>query len=506
MAFLRGKIKSDAELKLRIVEGLRTAARRPNIYGYVPHPKQEIFHKSQARGRQFIGGNRSGKTVGGGVESIWNATGKHPWRPVAPPPTHGRVVAIDFIEGVEKIVKPEIARWLPPSELINGSWEDSYRGDLRTLTLANGSTMEFMSYDQAVLKFAGTSRHWTWFDEEPPQDIFIECLMRLIDTGGSWWMTMTPVEGMTWTYDEIYEKANPAHPEYDPNLFVVEVDSHMNPHINEGEISKLLAGLDANERKARLHGQYIQRGGLIYPNFNEAVHVINPVHPAELHPDHWLHFASMDQGINNPTSWHWHAINREGKMITYDEYYKANEIVEVHAAEVLIREANHRITPAYRVGDPSIKNRDPVTGTSVLIAYTDAGVDIMLGNNDVIAGINSVRRKLGGPDLPPSWFICANNPMLIWEMKRYRWALWANKKMDREKNPKEEPHKKDDHAVDDARYAIASRPEVEDLRVPEQSRRPAGGGSVSPYHGRTDPATTRPDPKYVLDDILGSEW
>jgi len=505
VALHKSRIKTESELNLRLIEQLRTAARRPNIYGYVPHVKQEMFHRSQARGRQFIGGNRSGKTVGGAVEGIWNATGEHPWRPVKPPPTHGRVVAIDFVEGVDKIVKPEIARWLPPSQLKGGSWEDSYDGNLRTLYLANGSTIEFMSYDQAVLKFAGTSRDWCWFDEEPPKDIFIECLMRLLDVAGSWWMTMTPVEGMTWTYDDIYEKANPAHPEYDPNLFVVEVDSHMNPHLNPGELDILLAGLDASEKKARLHGQYVQRGGLIYPNFNESIHVIKPVHPAELHVRDWLHFAHMDHGLQAPTSWHWSAVNREGVQIVYDEYYRADEIVEVHAKEVLAREIVHRVPAAYRVGDPSIRNRDPITGTSVQIAYTDLGVPIMLGNNDVPAGLNAVRNKFGGGGVRPSLYICANNPQLIWELKRYRWALWANKKMDREKNPKEEPHKKDDHAVDDLRYGVASRPMVEDLRPPEEIGRPPGMGSVSPYHGRTDPAT-HVDHRRVVDDILGSEW
>lgn len=502
---VKSRIKTDAELKLRMAEGLRRAARRPNIYGYQPHEKQEIFHRSTARGKQFIGGNRSGKTVGGAAEAVWRAIGKHPYRGVKPSPTYGRIVSVDFKMGVEKIVRPEVARWLPPSEIMGGSWEEGYNKELRTLSLKNGSSIEFMSYDQDLEKFAGTSRDWIWFDEEPPQDIFVECLLRLVDTAGDWWITMTPVEGMTWTYDDIYERSNPSHDNYDPNLFVVEVDSAMNPHLNPGEMDILLAGLDDDERKAREHGQYVQRGGLIYPNFNESIHVIDPVDPRMLNPNQWMHFAHMDHGFTNPTSWHWSAIDREGRMIVYDEYYKSNEIVATHAKEVLVRNKQHGIAPSYNVGDPSIRNVDPITGTSIQIEYIEHGVPIILGNNDFVAGSDAVRRKFGGKDLPVTLYITRNNPNLIWELKRHRYALWANKKMDREKNPQEKPHKKNDHACDDLRYGVASRPQVEDFSIPEESSRNSRGGAVNPYHDRTDPGThmSRRD---LVDEILGSEW
>src|SRR3546814_19732760 len=54
-------------------------------------------------------------------------------------------------------------------------------------------------------KFAGVPRHWVHFDEEPPKPIYNECLARLVDYNGDHWITMTPVEGMTWIYDDLYE-------------------------------------------------------------------------------------------------------------------------------------------------------------------------------------------------------------------------------------------------------------------------------------------------------------
>jgi phage terminase large subunit-like protein len=185
-------------------EGLQRTVSRPSIHGYKPHDKQIAFHSSGDKGRLYIGGNRSGKTVGGIVEDIYRMRGIHPYQEIPPAPTRGRIVTVSYTEGIEKIVIPELCRWIPPSDLINGSWEDSYSRSLRTLTLSNGSTAELMSYDQKLEKFAGTSRHWIHFDEEPPKDIFTECRMRLVDTAGCWYMTMTPVNGMTWVYDDVY--------------------------------------------------------------------------------------------------------------------------------------------------------------------------------------------------------------------------------------------------------------------------------------------------------------
>lgn len=49
---------------------------------------------------------------------------------------------------------------------------------------------------------------------------------------------------------------------------------------------------------------------------------------------------------------------------------------------------------------------------------------------------------------------------LIWELKRYRWKTYADKKKQYENNPYDEPHKKDDHACDALRYAIMTRPDL----------------------------------------------
>lgn len=471
------KIKNDKQFLQGVADALRHSARNPDINKYEPHEKQRLFHKSEKPGRQFIGGNRSGKTVGGGTETVWYARGEHPFKRLPwTPPLRLRVVTVDLLHGLEKIVLPEIKKWTPPSSLINGSWEDSYSKSLRTLEYENGSTIEFMTHEQDLDSFAGTSRHGIWFDEEPPKHIFTECKLRLVDTEGHWWMTMTPVEGMTWTYEEIYE--NPDREFID----IIEVDMDENPHLSDLGKRMALSGLSKTEVEARKGGQYVSLGGLIYPDFKPEKYVAPP-HLPPVGNSHILSFAGMDHGFTNPTCFLWAYVDEKGRFIVYDEYYKTQEIVSTHARSVHERNVIHKHVPQYYVGDPSIRNTDPITGTSVLIEYVDCGVPIVLGNNDVKAGINKVKQLIANDKL----FITENCENLLWEMKRYKWATWRHRQDQFDKNKKEEPHKKDDHAMDALRYMVASRPEVEDLRT-------------VPSKGNVIGATVASDPKLPLKD------
>ena len=45
------------------------------------HQKQMAFHRCTKRNRWVFGGNRSGKTECGAVETVWLARGIHPFRP-----------------------------------------------------------------------------------------------------------------------------------------------------------------------------------------------------------------------------------------------------------------------------------------------------------------------------------------------------------------------------------------------------------------------------------------
>ena len=51
-----------------------------NLYHEKVHKKQLYFHKCKKRNRWVFGGNRSGKTECGAVETVWLARGIHPFK------------------------------------------------------------------------------------------------------------------------------------------------------------------------------------------------------------------------------------------------------------------------------------------------------------------------------------------------------------------------------------------------------------------------------------------
>lgn len=501
-------------------EGINRVVLRPDANSYVPHEKQVKFHEAQGKGRLYIGGNRSGKTVAGVIEDIWWLTHRHPYRKTPEGPIRGRLVCVDFPNGWEKIVKPVITQWIPPSCLVNGSWTDSFNNRTRTLHLANGSFLEIMSYDQEVEAFAGASRHFTHFDEEPPEVIWQECRMRLLDTAGSWWISMTPVEGMEWIEDKLYEpnkKAARTGEKAEFEVDIIEVNTEENTYLSSVEIDSVFAGMEDDDIKVRKQGKFVRPGGLIYKDFNPSVnngHVIRSLKGKRI-PRNWRIISSMDHGFNNPTAWHWHAVSPAGSVVTFAEHYRPQWTVKQHADMVKQIEEEWGIVPDFRVGDPAIAQKSGINGNSVQMEYRLNGIPIILGNNHVNGRLVRVAEYIR----QAKWFISEDCPKLIWELKRYRWKTRTSKKLQALNGPIDQPHKKDDHACDGTGYFFMSLPELAPREIPvdlkaekEQIQSILNGKRVL-YRdkGYTDPYvrhTTQSRPSDVSDpdEYMGGYW
>jgi phage terminase large subunit-like protein len=498
----KSEVTGIGELGNQLSTLLFRAATKPNILNYEAHAKQLAFHQMQRQTRLYIGGNRSGKSVGGVVEDIWWATGKHPYRKTPDLPVRGRVIAVDKLRGINQIILPIFAQWLPMSELKNGSWEDSYHKGDQVLMLENGSTIEFMSYEQDVEKFAGTSRNFIHFDEEPPKSIYLENQARLVDVGGSAWITMTPVEGMTWVYDDIYLPGVSGSDLYG----VVEVDMTENPFLGQAEIEQFLSMLDKDERKARVKGKFIAIGGLVYKTFDNDVHVVKPQAP----PLDWEWYVSLDHGYNNPTAILWHAVSPDGRVLTFSEHYQREWTVEQHATLIHSRNAAFGRIPDVYVGDPAMSQRNGATGTSIFEEYAKYDIPIMPGGNEVQSGIAKIQEYLK----QQKWHITENCPNLIHEMKRLRWKRWTNSKSADRNNAYEVIEKKDDHACDSSRYFFSFLPDLShSARYPQGSARgvdfpePAANMATSTDWQIEDRFTNWENKELApMDEVLGGIW
>lgn len=445
---------SIKQLTNALAKGLRETVARPTIYNYVPHEKQLQFHQAQTVGRLYLGGNRGGKTVGGTTEAVFRLLGEHPFLRVPPPPVQGRFVAVDFKNGVEKIIIPELKKWIPPSAYIDGSWEESYNRSLKILTLANGSTLDLMSYDQDVDKFAGTSRHFIAFDEDPPRDIFRECVARTVDVNGVWWITMTPVLGMSsFVYGDLYKKAIEGKRD---DITVISVDMADNPYLSKESVDAYLGSLTENERKIRGKGEFIQISGLVFKSFKKDVHVINPIKPT----NKFIIYASMDHGFNHPTVWLFHAVlvvKGVHYIITFKEFYQNETTIDEWAMIIHKYLKTAGIPkPLMMIADPATRQRSAVNGTSVQGMYGARGLPLIMGSNDnkvLINRMNSYLRK-------GQWFITNECPHLIDELQTVRWKSFASKKLQDEGAIREEIHKLNDDAMDASKYLFTFLPDI----------------------------------------------
>lgn len=490
------------DLATELAQQLKQRSRFVGLDKYQPMSTQKLFHKSTKQGRIYSGGNRAGKTVGGAAEAVMWLEGRHPVHSAKfPPPVRGRIVAVDFDRGVELIVKPEIKKWISPNFLINGKWEDSYHNATRILTLNNGSTVEFMSFDQDVQKFVGTSRHFVWFDEEPPLNIFNECLARLIDTDGMWWLTLTPLQDFSWTADTLYD---PAKEGLLPDVELWEVNTKDNVHIDDEAAERLLSFVDPEEREARLTGSGTANSSLIYPDFSR--YVVDSIYGTEAWEnvrDNWTHFTMLDHGYRNPTAILFGAVDKEGRILIYDEIYVSENLVKQNAELYNRKVKELGITVDYMVGDPSTKNTDPITGTSIRMEYGEHDVWYGLANNDVQAGISRVKAAFKYGYL----HITDNCKATIRESRRYKWAKPISSKTAARQNLMEDPVKKDDHAMDALRYGIMSLPQFKeelDDELRGKLKKMGIAMETAQIFEMANPLENQV--KQMYDEHLGTEW
>ena len=95
---------------------------------------------------------------------------------------------------------------VPPHTLAGGFVGQGVRRKTRVLYFANGSKFFFQTYEMDVAKMGGATLDRVHYDEEPPRAARNECRLRVMARGGDEIFTMTPVEGLTWSFDELWNE------------------------------------------------------------------------------------------------------------------------------------------------------------------------------------------------------------------------------------------------------------------------------------------------------------
>ena len=368
---------------LRLLNFLSEQERHNRYETYQPLTDQLPFHQSRAQVRGLIGGNRSGKTTAGQMEVQWYARGRHPYRNVLAP-NHGWIVALDN-EVLEDVILPQLFTYLP-EEMIK-----RYNRVMKVLELTNGSIIKFKSCESGAKKFQSAECRWIWFDEEPPKEIWDECLIRVgagepLDV----WLTMTPLDGMDWTWEELVNAQSPGEIEcFSASLL-------KNKYLLESEKKRLLmkyAGTE--EEKARIYGQYFHRSGLVYKGWNPQLHLCDPF-PI---PSDWPCIRVIDPHARKPSAVVWGAVSPKNILYIVDELQDDKEYLFSELAEK-IKEKDTNLRIVRSLIDPSSHQKNMITGSDIQTELRDNGIYTDDAHNDLKAGWNSVREKIMGPSGP----------------------------------------------------------------------------------------------------------
>lgn len=487
------KPQSLDELLGAFVGNVERTARLPNIYRYEPMPMQDLFHQSQTKGRILFGGNRAGKTFGGGADDVLMLTHRHPHRQHLYPegPLRMRWIGVDFERGIDQAALPLFSQLVPPSMLIDSSWEKSYSQSRHLLTLADGATCSFMSYEQDADKFQAVSLHHVHMDEEPPKPIFQESMLRLLDTNGTWTISETPVQQLEWIQDELIE---PAESGKRADIQVFYLDTMDNIHISTEAKLELFGLLNEEERIVRQLGKY-PGGSLVFPEFDRKWPFVIERDMFQLTPE-WRVYESMDHGYENPTAWLWTAVHPDGSIVTFESRYAAHIVVSewakiIHVVRNSICEKYGLRLEAYMemlggtFGDPAIAdggNSSAQTGITHQQVYSLGGIYIATdGIRQARAGKQNIgldkihsylrKRPAAHPrgDLP-WWQTTDNNTALIDEMKKARKPRQSlnNKEV---RSGSEQIRDKDNHAIDAIKYLFMITHDLRPLNYREDDDR-----------------------------------
>jgi len=359
-------------------------------------------------------------------------------------PTHGWILC-PTEDKIYDSFQLAFEEWAPRDALLGGSWGKAFNGQRLMLRFKNGSTISFKTYKQHESTLGGARLHWVGYDEPPPQRHREECMMRLVRYGGFEMFAMTPLKTHTgYVRREIYRKRE------SPDITVVRGSIHDNPTLTKATVDRVLGSHTDLWRRAREFGDFVEVGGLIYPDFERCV-LEKPLTPAGLRDRGVTDVVvGIDPGIRN-AGVVWVGFDSEDVAFVFDELLLQDKTPRDYANAIRARnrEWGLRDADCWFVCDPAARQRGQTNAETVLSALAKERIYANTGQNDVEAGIGQARTRMQHKRL----WVSPSCRGLRDEADDY-----AAREPDEGKDDSHlEPIKGGDHRLDALRYALMER-------------------------------------------------
>ena len=288
-----------------------------------PHPGQQKILQDNKRFQVMFAGTGGGKTA---LLPLWvwlemQQCGDGDYLAVSPtfPLQNLRLIPvfIDFFEHTLKIGKFKTVRGSPV--LIVKTALANNGGELNARILF-GSAKNPESLESAVANAACL--------DEAGQDAFKlsawEAILRRVGHSKGRILITTTLYNFGWLKREIYDRWLAG----DPDINLVQFDSIQNPNYDKSEYERARKMLPAWKFDMQYRGIYRRPAGLIYSDFDENTHVIDPI----TIPPHWNWHVSIDPGAVH-TAIIWTAESPDKQYYIVRSYIDGNKTTKEHVAK-----------------------------------------------------------------------------------------------------------------------------------------------------------------------------
>jgi hypothetical protein len=241
--------------------------------------------------------------------------------------------------------------------------------------------------------------------------------------------------------------------------------------VNDPTYVSRLEDLPELERMRLLHGIWDVFHGQAFPELSKRIYGCDPF----TIPPEWEKFMSFDWGYSKPFSVGWYAIDYDGRLWRYREWYGTKERVSpndpldvglkmttIEIARGIMDREKEKIK--FRVADPACWSRSiqkgGVQGPPPTEDMAKEGVFFLKGDNNRLSGKMQVhqRFKLEEEIEPTTGEVMEENPRFYaFNDQKHFWRTMTELRLD-EKNNEDVDTDQEDHIYDEFRYACMSRP------------------------------------------------
>lgn len=386
---------------LRLHQAKEEMYRQRKLWFWVPSAKQmDFFVHSDVPRRAGFCGNRFGKSELGVVEDVCWLIGFRPFFPEGHPlrylgiPKHGvkgLVVAEDWDKVKEIFTNDDSAErrgkfldFLPEDLIIKKHRNE--KGIIDQFTVrseVHGTIRESIiyfdtvkSFKQAPASFESSDWDFIHIDEPVMKELWNAVSRGLVDRGGHAWWLFTPLKEV-WMYNDTIENAA-----REPKLYWwFEATMDDNPTLSEQNKNLYLNQLSDEERDARRKGIPLAFGRLVFPDYDEDVHLIqqHPGWPSISKPplqDHMVVYA-IDTHPQTPHAVLFISINKNLEIDIYDEIYQKCRIRELAS---LVKSRLEGCRVHYGLCEPAAWIDDQGSGQSYADMFYEEGLDLIPGS------------------------------------------------------------------------------------------------------------------------------